>query len=793
MNTDVIPEMAKEISCRITRTLLLYVRENNNGRLDGFMDGLALTEDYLLDTNNWVSHAFLQVLYHRMIEQLKDDNAVYNMILAADRYQSFGLLNRIARLLGSPRLIYSQAPRFNRLLKLNGRVFIHEIGATWAVLEDRYHDASQKTRLDCDFTRAVMAGIPTVFGLPMAEVEEINCQVAEEKYGSRRWPDHPHQGSDGCLYRVRWINNQQSIFKRFMGRRKAYRQATEELIQANQLIQAKYDEVRRLASDLEAANRQLVASKRALESQKAVLMESERKYRNLFENGSDLICIHDLEGNLLETNVPFKREYGWMQKDLDGINIRDMIPNKYQPAFDEYLQRVIANGSDEGYLKALTRSGKPVILEYRNKLVRDANGRPKAVHGAARDVTQRIEYEKEKQTLEAKLENARKLESLGTLAGGVAHDLNNILSGITSYPDLLLLDIDADSPLREPLLTIKNSGLKAAEIVQDLLTLARRGVAIKKPLSLNQVIGDFLASPEYRRLVGEASNVDLQTDLGGGIFNILGSAAHISKTVMNLVANAIEAMPAGGRVSMSTRDHYLDQPHVGFEVVPEGEYVVLAVSDTGIGMPAAELSMIFEPFYTKKVLGRSGTGLGMSVVWGTVKDHDGFIDIATQEGSGTRFTLYFPASREEIESPRSIYIEDYFGKGESILIIDDARAQRALTARMMQRLGYAVTTAASGEEAVALINAGSYDLLILDMIMPPGMDGLETYQRIIDIVPDQRAIIASGYAETERVREAQRLGAGSYVKKPFTLEKIGLAVRHELDRSDAPPPGAGTG
>ena len=784
MNKDLSLKMPKEISCRITQTLLMYVRENNNGTLGNLLNGLDLDEGYLSDTNNWVSHAFLQILYKRMIKLLGNDNAVYNMALAAGRFQSLGILDRIARLIGNPKLVYSQAPRFNRFLKHNGNVHVQEIGESWVVIADQYDDSSQKTRFDCDYTRAVLAGIPTIFGLPMADVEEIKCQVENEKYGHRRWPDHPPQDCSACVYRVRWVPKRQSFFKRLLGRQKEYRQAIEELVQANGLIQDKYDEIKRLANDLENANQQLIESKRALESQKAVLLESEQKYRNLFENGSDLLCIHDIVGNLIETNMSFKPEYGWRQKDLIGINIRELIPDPHKPEFDEYLDRIIAHGSDEGYMKLLTRSKETMVLEYRNNLVRDSNGLPIAVQGSARDVTQRIQYEKEKQNLETKLQNARKLESLGTLAGGVAHDLNNILSGIISYPDLLLLDIKPDSPLHEPLLTIKKSGMKAAEIVQDLLTLARRGVAVKKPLSLNSIINDFIASPEYRQLMDQRPNLELKTDLSEGILNLVGSDAHISKTAMNLVNNAVDAMPAGGTLTISTRDTYIDNAHNGFEVIPEGEYATLCVSDTGIGMPASDLDKIFEPFYTKKILGRSGTGLGMSVVWGTVKDHNGFIDIKTEEGSGTTFTLYFPASRTEIESQVSVRVEDYLGKGESILVIDDAAEQRSLTARMMQRLGYLATTAASGEKALELIENDTYDLLILDMVMPPGMDGLETYREIIKIVPNQRAVIASGYAETEQVHETQRLGAGDYVKKPFTLEKIGLAVRAELDRNE---------
>ena len=273
-------------------------------------------------------------------------------------------------------------------------------------------------------------------------------------------------------------------------------------------------------------------------------------------------------------------------------------------------------------------------------------------------------------------------------------------------------------------------------------------------------------------------------NLTEGILNVVGSYSHISKAVTNLVANAADAMPAGGKITIATRDCYIDKPYAGFEIIPEGEYAILEVTDTGIGMPPSDLDKIFEPFYTKKVLGRSGTGLGMSVVWGAVKDHDGFIDIITEEGSGTSFVLYYPASRSEIESPSPVYIEDYLGKGESILIIDDAPEQRDLAKRMMERLGYDVTTAASGEEAVVLVKKRSFDVLILDMIMPPGIDGLVTYREILKIVPDQKAVVASGFAKTERVLEAQKLGAGIYIKKPYTLEKIGLAVRTELDRKD---------
>ncbi|MFP3911384.1 MAG: hypothetical protein ACLFUT_04850, partial [Desulfobacteraceae bacterium] len=275
----------KEISCRITRTLLMYVGEANNGSLGALLDGLDLDEAYLLDPNNWVSHSFLQILYQRMIDILGDQNAVYNMALASGRFQSLGILDRIARLLGSPRLIYSQAPKYNRILKLNGDVYIRELRDSWVLLEDRYHDSARKTPYDCDYTRGVLTGIPTIFDMPIAEVNEIECQVSAEAYGLRIWPDSPTYGCKGCLYRVRFGSRSRVPFwKRLFRQQHIYHEAVQDLLDANQRIQEKYDEAKKLASDLETSNKQLIESKRQLEANAAELESSERRYRLLAEN-----------------------------------------------------------------------------------------------------------------------------------------------------------------------------------------------------------------------------------------------------------------------------------------------------------------------------------------------------------------------------------------------------------------------------------------------------------------------------------------------------------------------------
>lgn len=383
------------------------------------------------------------------------------------------------------------------------------------------------------------------------------------------------------------------------------------------------------------------------------------------------------------------------------------------------------------------------------------------------------------------LVQAQKLEAIGTLAGGVAHDLNNVLAGIISYPELMLMKLPEDSPLRKYLVTIKTSGEKAAAMVQDLLTLARRGVEVREILNPNAIISETLASPEIGKLRFYHPNVNIETSLKKNVLNITGSLIHVSKTIINLVSNATEAMHNGGTVFVSTENRYME-PNVsikGYDSVKEGDYVVFSVSDTGVGISEEDIERIFEPFYTKKEMGRSGTGLGMTVVWSTVQDHNGYITVDSIENKGTTITIYFPGTRQEPEREKfRLSLQEYMGNGETILAVDDVLEQRDVITLMLTELGYSVKTVSSGEEALEYILKNPVSLVVLDMIMDPGIDGFETYKRILEHYPHQKAIIVSGYSETERVKETLKLGAGAYVKKPYLMEEIGMAIKRELRR-----------
>lgn len=400
--------------------------------------------------------------------------------------------------------------------------------------------------------------------------------------------------------------------------------------------------------------------------------------------------------------------------------------------------------------------------------------------GIARNVDQR-------RRLEQELVRARQLEGMGTLAAGVAHDLNNILGALVGYPDLLLLDLPPDSPMREGLVGIRESARRAAAVVQDMLAIARRGVRHEKVTNINALVTAYLASPEWRRLQESHPNVECETSLDPAAMPVLGSSVQLSKVLMNLVNNSAEAMPTGGRVRVSTRNTYVDVELQGFERIPEGEYVALSVADEGVGIAAEHLARVFEPYYSRKALGHSGSGLGMAVVWSTVKGHGGYVDLRSREGEGTQFDLYLPVTRRAPdEAGTAVVLQDLLGT-ERILVVDDVAEQLTIAARMLGKLGYRVTTVSSGEQAVSALAAAPVDLLVLDMVMPGGIDGLETLRRVRAMRPTQRAIIASGYADAERVAAAQALGAGAYVRKPYTMEAIGLAVRHELDRPQHDP------
>jgi PAS domain S-box-containing protein len=513
---------------------------------------------------------------------------------------------------------------------------------------------------------------------------------------------------------------------------------------------------------------------------KEKLGEQNDLLNSLLQNLPLGVAVWDKEGNNIHLNAQFTEITGYSRDELPRI--QSWSENAYpDPQYRQYVRKHWANLDKRTKIaeyRVTCRDGTEKEIAFRATFLPDSR-----IINTLIDVTER--NLREQALAESRKQEARskKMESLGLLAGGVAHDLNNILSGIVSYPELLMLELPEGSAMRRSIEIIRNSGQKAAAIVQDLLTMARGAAIAKEPVNLNDIIREYVSSPDCKQLARLYPGTRISLSLAANLPNVLGSKVHIRKMLMNLTTNACEAIiKPEGLVSISTTDIYIDSSLPGFTNVKEGGYVALSVTDDGGGIEVLDLERIFEPFYTKKIMGRSGTGLGLAVVWNVVQDHLGYVNVSSSE-SGTTFNVYLPITDQlQIISEERVDFNRLKGNGESILVIDDVSVQRIITTKILEKMGYVVESVASGEAAIELLAKRKVDLLVLDMIMEPGINGQETYRKILEIHPGQKAIIVSGFAETDEVKETLRLGADCFLKKPLNIHDLGLAVANILKR-----------
>jgi two-component system cell cycle sensor histidine kinase/response regulator CckA len=511
------------------------------------------------------------------------------------------------------------------------------------------------------------------------------------------------------------------------------------------------------------------------------LETSEQRYRNLVNNIAEGIVVVQA-GRVCFINKTLEDKLELKVSDIAGKAFLEFIhPEDREMIIDRYQRRLKGENLPESYeCRLIKPSGEVLICELRaTKIVWESEP---ATQTAILDITERKQAEEERKKFEQRLVRMEKMEALGILAGGVAHDLNNVLSGIVSYPELLLLDLPEGHRYKKPLELIHDSGLKASAIVNDLLTLARRGVMADETVNLNIFVSEYLDSPEFKKMISYHPGIEIVTCLESQLMNIKGSGIHLRKTIMNLVSNAAEAQPDGGKIKISTLNQYVDTPVEGYSSIRSGEYALMKIEDQGIGIAPEDMDRIFEPFYTKKKMGRSGTGLGMAVVWGTVQDHKGYITVKSRMNEGTCFSLYFPVVRQEPSFAQpSRSAAELLGSNQTILVVDDVKEQRHISAQILKRLNYKPVKVASGEDALIYLKQGPCSLVLLDMVMEPGIDGLETYKRIKQIDPEMKVIITSGFSESNKVKEAQQMGAGRFIKKPYSVTDIGLAIKQAFE------------
>jgi two-component system, cell cycle sensor histidine kinase and response regulator CckA len=535
--------------------------------------------------------------------------------------------------------------------------------------------------------------------------------------------------------------------------------------------------------DVEISAQRLVFAKRnaqlvlalditARKQAEMALRESEERYRDLVENAHDIIYSHDLKGNYTSVNKAGEATTGYTREEALKLNLVDTVAPEWRDKAKDMMRRKLEGERVTAYeMELIAKDGRRVAVEVNTKLVY-ANGKPVAVQGIARDVTERKQ-------LEEQLRQSQKMEAIGQLAGGVAHDFNNLLTAIIGYSGLALQRMEDESPLKPYIEEIKKAGDRAANLTRQLLAFGRKQILQPLPLNLNDVITDL--NKMLRRLIGEDIRLAARLDLD--LKKIKADPGQIEQVLMNLVVNARDAMPRGGNLTIETANVQIDEEYAGRHIgVNSGAYVMLAVSDNGTGMDQETESKIFEPFFTTKDKGK-GTGLGLSTVYGIVKQSGGNIWVYSEMGHGTTFKIYLPQVDDAVGTEQAKPQDDSIpGGSETVLLVEDEEVVRGLAQRILKDAGYRVITANGGEEAITWCanNTETIHLLLTDVVMPD-TSGKELAERLSSLRPQTKVLFMSGYTDEAIVHHGVLDSNVEFIQKPFTPTALSRKVRQVLD------------
>ncbi len=504
----------------------------------------------------------------------------------------------------------------------------------------------------------------------------------------------------------------------------------------------------------------------------------EAGYRFFFEETQAFNVRLDREGRIREINQAFANLFDREKTDLEGVPLLDLAAPADRDGFGSYLEEHQKDRyTPEREVEFSAPRGNRWILFGERHLTAVKDFVPDGIVISGIDVTERRRVRDEEMDLKRKLALSSRMESLGIMAGGIAHDLKNLFNPVLSYPDFIADKLPPESDLRGPVKRIKKAASQAAELVQNFLALARRGRLELQPLDLNEVVGAYVQSMGCKTLEDRFPGARLKIELAEDLPPVMGLAPQLNSVLMNLVKNGCEAMEQGGEVSVSTYPRQLAEPYRGLQQIPRGDYVVLKVADSGKGMGAEEIKKLFTPFTSGKEMGTSGTGLGMVVVAGVIEDHRGYIDVESEPGRGTAVMIYLRALEEGWEEKARLS-----GKGERILVVDDSGDDRRALVRQLSALGYDVIEATDGEEALGYVRHHLVDLLVMDLMLD-NESGIELYRRILEILPRLRCLLVSGGLDQRARQSAAGLGISGYLDKPVVEEDLARLVRAELDKA----------
>jgi PAS domain S-box-containing protein len=517
-----------------------------------------------------------------------------------------------------------------------------------------------------------------------------------------------------------------------------------------------------------------ISSRKAME---AALRESERKFHELFNSIADTIYTQDLEGRFLSVNPSITKFFGYEGKELIGRLTSDFMKPEFRSHFGPgYLSQVVEKGVAEGVTCYLTKEGRQVYMEYHSALVTPPEGAP-YISGMGRDVTERILADRQIKKLNEEVLHAKKMESIGVLAGGIAHNFNNILMGIQGNISLLLMGRKPDHPDFKRLNTIEQLVQSGSGLTKELLGFARGGKYEVAPTDINGLIrknSGMFGSTRKEIVISESYEQNVWTvEVDGG---------QIEQALLNIYINSWQAMPSGGEMRIQTENVMVDGALSESLSVPPGGYVKVSIADSGVGMDETTLRKIFDPFFTTKEAGK-GTGLGLASTYGIVRNHGGAIDVHSRKGEGTTFEIYLPATDAPIGPPRSeTQCGDCRHEEKTILLVDDEEMVREVGGEMLEAIGCRVLFASNGAEALDVYrrNMDRIDMAIIDMVMP-GMGGRETFAALKEINPEVRALLASGYSIDGQAREILAEGCRGFIQKPFSLAELCRKMTETID------------
>ena len=498
------------------------------------------------------------------------------------------------------------------------------------------------------------------------------------------------------------------------------------------------------------------------------LRESEKRYRTVLEANPDSVIVYDMEGRVTYLNPTFTRVFGWKLEDRLGKKMDMFVPEEDWPNTKRMIKKVLDGENVSGIeTHRYTKAGNIIPVSISGAIYNDRDGNPAGSVVNLRDIS-------EQKKLEAQMQQSQKMEAIGTLAGGIAHDYNNLLMGILGNVSLISLDFDSSHPYYKKLKNIEKYVRSGADLTKQLLGFAKGGKYEVKPVDINDLLEK--SSEMFSRTKKE---IRIHRKYQKDIWSVEVDLSQIEQVLLNLYVNAGQAMPGGGNLYLQTENVTLNENYVRHFSAKKGDYVKISVKDTGVGMDEDTIKRIFDPFFTTKDRSR-GTGLGLASAYGIIKNHGGIIIAYSRIGQGSTFDVYLPASPKKIAQKEELNREALKGS-ETVLLIDDEDIIIDIGEQILERLGYRALMARSGKEAIEIYqaNKNEINIVILDMIMPD-MGGGETYDRLKKINPEIRVLLSSGYSIDGQASEIMNRGCNGFIQKPFNVEQLSRKIRDIL-------------